>query len=33
MKVVIGSDKKGFNLKEQVKKYLLDHSYEVIGNQ
>ena len=30
MKVVIGSDEKGFNLKELVKKYLLDHSYEVI---
>ncbi|WP_412989808.1 galactose-6-phosphate isomerase subunit LacA [Pediococcus siamensis] len=30
MKVVIGSDKQGFNLKEQVKKYLLDHDYEVV---
>ncbi|GAB5054424.1 galactose-6-phosphate isomerase subunit LacA [Pediococcus parvulus] len=30
MKVAIGSDKKGFVLKELVKKYLLNHSYQVI---
>ena len=30
MKVVIGSDKKGFELKEKVKKYLEDGGYEVL---
>lgn len=30
MKVVIGSDKKGFELKEKIKKYLEDNSYEVL---
>lgn len=30
MKVVLGSDKKGLALKEQVKKYLLSHNYDVI---
>lgn len=30
MKVVIGSDKKGFELKEKVKKYLEDGDYEVL---
>ncbi|KRL63533.1 galactose-6-phosphate isomerase subunit LacA [Lactobacillus psittaci] len=30
MKVVIGSDEKGFALKELVKKYLQNHNYEVV---
>lgn len=30
MKVVIGSDKDGFNLKESVKDYLQKHDYEVL---
>ncbi|MFS8961810.1 galactose-6-phosphate isomerase subunit LacA [Lactobacillus delbrueckii] len=30
MKVVIGSDKDGFNLKESVKDYLQKHGYEVL---
>ncbi|QYN56069.1 galactose-6-phosphate isomerase subunit LacA [Lactobacillus panisapium] len=30
MKVVIGSDKGGFVLKEKVKKYLESHDYEVL---
>ena len=29
MKLVIGSDKSGFSLKESVKQHLLDHGYEV----
>lgn len=30
MQVVIGADKDGFQLKEEVKKYLLDNKYQVI---
>lgn len=30
MKVVIGSDKAGFALKEKVKKYLEAHHYDVL---
>lgn len=30
MKVVIGSDKDGFVLKEKVKHYLKEHDYEVL---
>lgn len=30
MKVVVGSDKAGFELKEKIKKYLLDNGQEVI---
>jgi len=30
MKVVIGSDKNGFDLKESIKKWLQDNKYEVI---
>lgn len=30
MQVVIGADKDGFQLKEAVKKYLLDKKYQVI---
>ena len=29
MKLVIGSDKSGFSLKESIKQHLLDHGYEV----
>lgn len=30
MKVVIGSDKKGFDLKEKIKEYLQNNNYEVV---
>jgi galactose-6-phosphate isomerase len=30
MKIVVGADKAGFDLKEKVKVYLKDHDYEVV---
>ncbi|EQE00304.1 ribose/Galactose Isomerase family protein, partial [Clostridioides difficile CD9] len=30
MKVVVGADKAGFDLKEKVKTYLKGHDYEVV---